>query len=78
MVDIRDVDDENESVEDWANDMIKLSIDSKEDGFSYLDASFYKVRYKYVRGSRKANKKGNKSRKFCQEMMARTRKWCCI
>ena len=45
MVDIRDVDDENESVEDWANDMIKLSIDSKEDGFSYLDASFYKVRY---------------------------------
>ena len=73
MVDIRDVDDENESVEDWANDMIKLSVDSKEDGFSYLDASFYKVRYKYVRGSRKANKEGNKSRKFCQEMMARTR-----
>ena len=26
MVDIRDVDDENESVEDWANDMIKLSL----------------------------------------------------
>ena len=73
MVDIRDVDEENESVEDWAKDMIKLSIDSKEDGFSYLDASYYKVRYKYVKGSRRPNKSGNKSRKFCEEMMSRTR-----
>ena len=73
MVDIRDVDEENESVEDWAKDMIKLSIDSKEDGFSYLDESYYKVRYKYVKGSRRPNKSGNKSRKFCEEMMSRTR-----
>jgi len=73
MVDIRDVDEENESVEDWAKDMIKLSIDSKEDGFSYLDASYYKVRYKYVKGSRRPNKSGNKSRRFCEEMMARTK-----
>ena len=73
MVDIRDVDEENESVEDWAKDMIKLSIDSKEDGFSYLDAGYYKVRYKYVKGSRRPNKSGNKSRKFCEEMMSRTR-----
>lgn len=73
MVDIRDVHEENESQEDWAKDVIKLSIDSKEDGFSYLDASYYKVRYKYAKGSRKPNKEGNKSRRFCQEMMERTR-----
>ena len=71
MIDIRDVDDENESEEDWATDMINLSVDSKEDGFSILDKSFYKIRYKYVKGSRKAQK--HKSRSFCEEMMARTR-----
>ena len=71
MIDIRDVDDENESEEDWATDMINLSVDSKEDGFSILDKSFYKIRYKYVKGSRKAQK--NPSRNFCEEMMSRTR-----
>ena len=71
MIDIRDVDEENESEEDWATDMINLSVDSKEDGFSILDKSFYKIRYKYVKGSRKAQK--HKSRPFCEEMMARTR-----
>ena len=83
IVDIRDVDEENESVEDWATDMIELSdtIKSKEDGFSVLDKSFYKVRYKYQVGSRKAyktsgkgkNKKANKSRDFCIEMMNRSK-----
>jgi len=53
IVDIRDLDDENESVEDWAKSMIQLSdvVDSKEDGFSTLDKSMYKVRYKYAKGS---------------------------
>ena len=71
MVDIRDLNDENESVEDWANSMIKLSdvIDSKEDGFSTLDKSMYKVRYKYAKGSART---GGESRGFCKEMMSRT------
>ncbi len=70
IVDIRDVDDENESVEDWAKSMIQLSdiVDSKEDGFSTLDKSMYKVRYKYAKGS----SKGGESREFCKEMMNRT------
>ena len=71
MVDIRDLNDENESVEDWASSMIKLSdvIDSKEDGFSTLDKSMYKVRYKYAKGSTRT---GGESRGFCKEMMSRT------
>jgi hypothetical protein len=70
IVDIRDVDDENESIEDWAKSMIQLSdiVDSKEDGFSTLDKSMYKVRYKYAKGS----SKGGESREFCKEMMNRT------
>ena len=71
IIDVRDVDDENESEEDWANEMIKLSVNSKEDGFSVLDKSYYKIRYKYVKGSRKPQK--HLSRSFCEEMMARTR-----
>ena len=70
IVDIRDLDDENESVEDWAKSMIQLSdvVDSKEDGFSTLDKSLYKVRYKYAKGS----SRGGESREFCKEMMSRT------
>ena len=70
IVDIRDLNDENESIEDWAKSMIKLSdvVDSKEDGFSTLDKSMYKVRYKYAKGS----SRGGESREFCKEMMNRT------
>ena len=70
IVDIRDLNDENESIEDWAKSMIKLSdvVDSKEDGFSTLDKSMYKVRYKYTKGS----SRGGESREFCKEMMNRT------
>lgn len=70
IVDIRDLDEENESVEDWAKSMIQLSdvVDSKEDGFSTLDKSMYKVRYKYAKGS----SRGGESRDFCKEMMNRT------
>jgi len=71
MIDIRDVEEDNESEEDWAASMIQLSetVDSKEDGFSTLDKSMYKVRYKYAKGS----SRGGESREFCKEMMARTR-----
>tara|TARA_R100000030_G_scaffold38593_1_gene28901 strand:+ start:394 stop:2199 length:1806 start_codon:yes stop_codon:yes gene_type:complete len=77
VADVRDVDEKNISVDDWAENTIELNlsetIDDKEDGFSTLDKSYYKVRYKYVVGSKKKYKKGNKSRPFCEAMMARTR-----
>ena len=92
IADTRLYDEDNMSVDDWANEMITLSkggdnkngeMEWNEDGFSTLDKSFYKVRYKYVVGSQKKyketkNKKGkvtkkNKSRDFCVAMMARTR-----
>ena len=66
-----------EDYEDWANRLIQKRedfadyIDSKPSGFSYLDKSYYKIRFKYVVGSRKAKKTG-KSRKFCIKMMDRT------
>ena len=80
IVDIRDVSDDNISVEDWANNMIELASSVKSDtpikndpnGFSTLDKSYYKVRYKYNTASAKG--KGGKSRKFCKEMMARSKR----
>ena len=77
VADVRDVDEENMTIDDWAENTIELklseTIDEKEDGFSTLDKSYYKVRYKYVVGSKKQKKKGNKSRPFCEAMMSRTR-----
>ena len=80
IVDIRDVSDDNMSVEDWADNMIELASAVKSDtpikndpnGFSTLDKSYYKVRYKYNTASAKG--KGGKSRKFCKEMMARSKR----
>ena len=43
---------------------------NKENIFSVLDKGLYKVRYKYIKKSRKPNEEGNKSRQFCQNMMA--------
>ena len=79
LVDVRDVDDENQSEEDWAGDMIQLAesvksdtpIKNKPSGDSMLDKSYYKIRYKYAVGSRKS---GGKSRMFCEEMMNRSRR----
>ncbi len=80
IVDIRDVSNDNMSVEDWAGNMIELAAAVKSDtpikndpnGFSTLDKSYYKVRYKYNTASAKG--KGGKSRKFCKEMMARSKR----
>ena len=76
-VDAREYKDDNESEEEWASRLIeskkenleKKSIDSKKSGFSYLDKSLYKVRYKY-------NEKysSGKSRQFCRIMMSRSRR----
>ena len=64
------------SNEDWANICIdeKKSlfqqlideITAKPDGFSYLDSKNYKIRYKYVVGSKKPS---NSTRDFCENMM---------
>lgn len=74
-VDERELSEENEDIEEWATKHIeskeqkleKKSIDSKKSGFSYLDKSLYKVRYKY-------NEKysSGKSRQFCRIMMSRS------
>ena len=77
LVDERDSDEENNSVDDWASSKIKekLSIikkladvvKSKPNGFSVLDKSFYKIRYEYA-----VKHSSGKSRKFCKDMMSRT------
>ena len=74
-VDAREQSDKNENIEDWANNLIeskqekleKKSIDSKKSGFSYLDKSLYKVRYRYAVKYSSGN-----SRQFCRIMMSRT------
>ncbi len=79
LVDEREYDEENESVEAWAKKMIKPKKDmltkladfikSKPSAKSFLDKSFYKVRYTY-----KEKYSSDNSRKFCKTMMARTSK----
>jgi len=75
LVDVREAN--GESIEDWANSLIKPKkssierladfIKSKPNGFSYLDKSFYKVRYSYQEKYSSGN-----SRDFCKSMMRRT------
>jgi hypothetical protein len=72
LVDERDYDKENVSEEEWVSNFVKekenlYQVASQPSGFSYLDKSNYKVRYKYAVGSRKS---GGKSRRFCSDMMA--------
>lgn len=66
---------ETDDEEEWANSLIQTdlaAIRSRPNGVSKLDKSYYKIRFKYAVGSRKAYKEGNKSRPFCKSMMART------
>ena len=77
LVDSREFDEENENIETWASGLIKEKkstlnkladfIKSKPNGFSYLDKSFYKVRYSYQEKYSSGN-----SRNFCKKMMSRT------
>jgi len=67
---------EVDDYEEWAKRLIKENkekfadeIRSKEDLPSQLDKSFYRVRFKYYRKNKRANKTGNGSRRFCQNMM---------
>jgi hypothetical protein len=77
LVDKREYSEENESVEAWANRLIKEKktglqkladfIKSKPSEPSSLDKSYYKVRYEYAE-----KYSSNNSRKFCRNMMSRT------
>ena len=77
LVDKREYSEENESVEAWANRLIKEKktglqkladfIKSKPSEPSFLDKSYYKVRYEYAE-----KYSSNNSRNFCRNMMSRT------
>ena len=76
VVDEREQGDE-EPYEDWANRLIEQrkdfavdEIKSNEDRFSYLDKSYYRVRFKYIKKSRKPSRS---SRTFCKNMMTLAR-----
>ena len=85
-VDEREYGSEELDVDNWANMLIeedkstlskilvglKDSITAKKDGFSVLDKSFYKVRYRYFEKSKKRRKTGT-SRDFCEKMMSKAR-----
>ena len=69
----REYKEENEDLETWTKKVIDgnvelESIKSKPSGDSYLDKSVYKVRYAYEEKYTSGN-----SRKFCKQMMTRTR-----
>lgn len=76
MVDVRTVDENNSDVEEWAGNLLQLAkvverstpLPNKLNRYSVLDKSFYKVRYRYAQVKSSAN-----SRKFCKEMMKRSR-----
>ena len=79
LVEKREYSEDNESVEDWANSLVKEKktglqkladfIKSKPNGESRLDKSFYKIRYEYSEKYSSGN-----SRNFCTTMMGRTAK----
>ena len=69
-----DEQDEVSDYEEWANSLIENlnkkefadEIKSNEDKWSTLDKSFYRVRFKYIKKSRKPSKS---TRTFCKNMM---------
>lgn len=79
LVEKREYSEDNESVEDWADKLIKEKkstlnkladfIKSKPNDKSKLDKSYYKIRYEYSEKYSSDN-----SRKFCKNMMGRTAK----
>ena len=82
IVDEREAETEELSIDDWANmcinpkeglfQKLKNEIYAKPNGFSILDKSFYKVRYKYFKKS--MAKQESKSRSFCYDMMKLSKK----
>jgi len=78
-VDAREVNYDIQDDELWASTLIEEkksavekfadAITSKPSGFSYLDKSFYKIRYRYAQ-----KYSSDKTRKFCEIMMNRRKK----
>ena len=80
------VDEQDESsvidYEEWADSLIEEKqtedfsspITAKPDVFSYLDKSFYRIRFKYYKKSKRttspSGKPIGKSRRFCERMMS--------
>ena len=61
-------------IEEYRKDEFADVITAKPDGFSYLDKSFYKIRFKYYKKSKRTRtpngkKPIGKSRPFCKNMM---------
>jgi len=79
LADERAYNEENTTLDHWANDVLKLAKEPKTTGpipnkpnkGSTLDKSYYAVRYKYDVGTTKGS--SGKSRPFCEAMMNRTR-----
>ena len=75
---IVDEQDYVDDYEEWADSLIECTnkqefadeIKSSENKSSYLDKSFYRVRFKYIKKSRKT---GGESRRFCKNMMTLAR-----
>lgn len=82
IADIRDVNEDNADVEEWAGNVLEMKfaeavksdtpLKNNPEGYSILDKSYYKVRYKYDVGTKKGSK--SKSRKFCEAMMSRSKR----
>lgn len=77
LVEKREYDEEAEDVESWANRLVKEKktalqklagfVKSAPNKESYLDKSYYKIRYEYAEKYSSAE-----TREFCKNMMART------
>ena len=78
IADIRNYNENNLEIEKWAGNVLqtklakavkrKTPIENNPNRFSVLDRSFYKVRYRYAEA-----KSSNNTRKFCKQMMQRSR-----
>jgi len=78
LVDTRE--ENGQDCKEWANSLIKVKssavqkladfIKSNPNGESFLDESYYKIRYTYQ--SRRGGGTSGKTRRFCNQMMSRT------
>jgi hypothetical protein len=78
IADIRNYNENNLDIEKWAGNVLetklakavkrKTPIENNPNRFSVLDRSFYKVRYRYAEA-----RSSNNTRKFCKQMMQRSR-----
>ena len=80
LIEVRDVSEDNSSVEEWADNFFEFSdnpksktpIENNPKKNSQLDKSYYKVRYRYALGTGKST--STNTRPFCKEMMNRAKR----